>query len=186
MSTKISLEYFGMPGVGATVKEAKLDAGRKIEEALSRDYTPLYIEWRGTICLFFCDPKYGYGYRFIHRGEAANPHVAPIIERVWVNGGGNDRQQALYHCLLHIADVEHKLGDRECPLFDRLLSGVLLNEAKKEYRQKAVQNDRTNTRYRYAKDIMKLDENACHNFALMNPATSELWKDYAHIGSEIS
>jgi hypothetical protein len=31
MATRISLTYFGMSGEGATVREAKADAGRKLE-----------------------------------------------------------------------------------------------------------------------------------------------------------
>ena len=31
--SKITLDYYGMTGTGVTVKEAKLDAGRQIEQA---------------------------------------------------------------------------------------------------------------------------------------------------------
>ena len=40
MSTTINLTYFGMHGAGRTVTEAKQDAGRKIEKALTGSYAP--------------------------------------------------------------------------------------------------------------------------------------------------
>lgn len=43
MSTTITLKYFGMPGEGATVKEAKADAGRKIEDYLTNGPRPHLI-----------------------------------------------------------------------------------------------------------------------------------------------
>lgn len=43
MSTRISLTYCGMEGSGATVKEAKQDAARKIEAALDGSYAPTLV-----------------------------------------------------------------------------------------------------------------------------------------------
>jgi hypothetical protein len=51
MSTKITLEYFGFQGQGATVKEAKQDAGRKIDALHQGTWEPVIVTWRGETVL---------------------------------------------------------------------------------------------------------------------------------------
>lgn len=55
MSTQVSITYFGMDGTGRNVTEAKRDAGRKIEEALSGSYRPVVLESRGWAMLVWRD-----------------------------------------------------------------------------------------------------------------------------------
>jgi len=62
----VRIDYFGMDGSGRNVTEAKKDAGAKIEEALSGDYSPVLIRSNGEGVLIFREPKYGWGYALIH------------------------------------------------------------------------------------------------------------------------
>jgi hypothetical protein len=56
MATKIQLTYCGMAGEGATVKEAKQDAARKIEALLSGDWQPIAFESRGWAIILHRSP----------------------------------------------------------------------------------------------------------------------------------
>ena len=64
MTTTIKLDYFGMPGEGPTVKEAKLDAGRKIEAALKDSYAPTFLTFGSYTALVWREPS-GWGYRLL-------------------------------------------------------------------------------------------------------------------------
>lgn len=55
----IRIDYYGVEGAGKTVKEAKLDAGRKIETMLKGDYVPEVIAFRGFVALLWREP-YGW------------------------------------------------------------------------------------------------------------------------------
>ena len=55
--TKITLEYFGMTGTGATVKEAKQDAGVKLTAAMSKHYEPKIFQWKSHIGLVWNTPR---------------------------------------------------------------------------------------------------------------------------------
>lgn len=68
MNHKIEIEYLGMTGIGGTLREAKLDAARKAERALSGDYTPRLLQFRDHTMLVFRDPTYGWCSRLL--GEA--------------------------------------------------------------------------------------------------------------------
>lgn len=69
MSAKIMIEYFGMPGEGKTVTEAKRDAGAKIESAMRGTYTPVILRaGEETVILFRC-PQFGWQYGFLRDGN---------------------------------------------------------------------------------------------------------------------
>lgn len=53
----ITLDYYGMTGQGRTVTEAKQDAGRKITEALSGDYTPRVYSFGGNTWAVWRTPR---------------------------------------------------------------------------------------------------------------------------------
>jgi hypothetical protein len=67
MSTKITLEYFGFQGLGATIKEAKQDAGRKIEALHAGSWDPVLVSWRGETILIYRTLE-GYYSRFLQHG----------------------------------------------------------------------------------------------------------------------
>jgi hypothetical protein len=53
-----------MSGEGATMKDAKADASRKIERAMNADYRPIVITWRNTTKIAVMTP-HGYTTRFL-------------------------------------------------------------------------------------------------------------------------
>lgn len=55
--TTVNITYFGMDGTGRTLTEAKKDAGRKIEEAMSGSYQPRVLASRGIAMLLWRDPQ---------------------------------------------------------------------------------------------------------------------------------
>ncbi len=72
---RITMTYYGVEGTGRTLTEAKKDAGRKIEESLSGDYTPTVLEWRGNAILVWREPS-GWGHRYIvHDGKTVEGRV---------------------------------------------------------------------------------------------------------------
>src|SRR6185369_7999452 len=128
--TKITLEYFGMPGQGATVKEAKAAAGAAIERALKGDYAPVFVQWRGTRSILSRDP-WGWGYRFIHTD-------APVQTVSHCTSGYQDRDECLQAMLNHIADNERVAGDSfPTELFEYLRRPSLIRDAERRW------NDRT-------------------------------------------
>ena len=102
--SKITLDYFGSSGTGATVKEAKLDAGRKIEALHSGTWTPVIREWRGYAVLIHRNLN-GWEYCFIqHPGEPL--HIPPGC-----SCGFHDRADAVKSAERHIADVGWTCAD---------------------------------------------------------------------------
>lgn len=53
---QVNIEYFGMPGSGKNVTEAKKDAGKRIEQALHGSYQPTMIHSRGYALVIWRDP----------------------------------------------------------------------------------------------------------------------------------
>jgi len=107
MSTKINLTYFGMDGQGATVKEAKQDAGRKIEAALSGYHFPnLYTKTVGsvtyTVFIFRVLDKWGYAYV---------KHGAEKEGRQFASANDNSEEAAFIHAWRHIAGNEFTFTD---------------------------------------------------------------------------
>lgn len=75
MNTKINLEYFGMPGHGATVKEAKANAGRKIEKALEGSYQPIFLTAGADTVILWREPT-GWAYGFLRDGQISGAHYS--------------------------------------------------------------------------------------------------------------
>jgi len=170
---QITIEYYGMTGQGATVKEAKQDAGRRISEALDGDYTPLLVTWRGTTAVMSRSPKSGWGYRFSHGN-------APIQEMYQSCTFEHDRKEALARMLLHIADVEHQEGETEADaLFDAAPIGERKrSELKRDFAERAKQNNLAIFRRRLAESLGITEYNDIHDFVWRNPARRELWMPY--------
>ena len=107
MSTKINLTYYGMEGSGATVKEAKLDAGRKIEAALSGYHFPTIItktvgEVTYTVFVFRMLNQWGY---------STIKHGAEKDGRQFASANDNSEEEALRHAWRHIAGNEFTFTD---------------------------------------------------------------------------
>lgn len=54
---RVTIEYYGMDGTGATVTEAKKDAGAKITAALTGSYTPHVLTHKGYAILIWREPN---------------------------------------------------------------------------------------------------------------------------------
>lgn len=53
MAQQVTINYLGMEGIGTNVTRAKQDAARKIETALSGNWTPFFLNhqgWIGIVC----------------------------------------------------------------------------------------------------------------------------------------
>lgn len=50
---KITIEYLGVQGEGKSIKEAKTDAARKLQELAKRDPTPYIVAFRGEAIIIW-------------------------------------------------------------------------------------------------------------------------------------
>lgn len=102
MTQKITLTYFGVEGSGRTVSEAKKDAGRKIEAALTGDYDPFLIGHCGYLGLVGRDPRGGqlgtWGYRVIEAGCLGGDGLTVFIDTNYAS-----RHDAIAACAYHLA-----------------------------------------------------------------------------------
>jgi hypothetical protein len=166
--TKINLEYFGMPGSGATVKEAKADAGRRIEAAFDGSYAPFMLSHRGKMLVASRDPKSGWGYRIFDADElkpyTSADHCSCMIK---------SRDECLLAAVRHLADIARLPGERDSVLFDALRDRDAARE-RGAFAQKAEQDDTFRTRYNEARE-RGMGENDARDYAFMNPARRELW-----------
>ena len=90
MATAIRITYYGMDGEGATLKEAKADAARKVERALEGSYTPEMIRFDDWAVLLWREP-FGWHYKLIGGVCAGNLYGC--------TRGDHDevREYAIYH-----------------------------------------------------------------------------------------
>ncbi len=99
MAQTIRITYYGMDGEGATVKDAKLDAGRKIEQALSGAYNPKLLVLEGHAILLARSPQ-GYGYSIVTDGEKS---LKPGM--VWATSNFQDESEAEAYARYHLAQI---------------------------------------------------------------------------------
>ncbi len=97
---KINVTHFGFEGEGATVREAKLDAARKVTAALEGYWTPTYILWRGQRAFVWREPQSGWVYRLIHDDtETGHTHGSTC-------GADNDEKSAVLSAKRHMATLD--------------------------------------------------------------------------------
>lgn len=169
MATTINLEYFGMPGSGATVKEAKVDAGTKLERFVTEDATPVLLAHRGYL-LCISRSRWGWGYRFWQFAE-----MKPRTDADLCSCGFASRDSAVLAAVRHLADVTRNPGERDSELFSALRNDRERSHEIAAFADKAAKDDVFQARYREARS-RGLSDIDCHNYALCNPATPELWQ----------
>lgn len=94
----VTVEYYGMSGSGRNVTEAKRDAGRRIEAALSGHYTPEILSHRGIAILVYREPQ-GWCNRII-----ADPERGIIAGRIHGSNHGT-REECVRAALNHLAQL---------------------------------------------------------------------------------
>src|SRR4051812_8930266 len=112
--TKINLEYFGMPGTGSTVKEARLDAGRRIESFIAESGAPTLLNHRGHLLVISRD-RFGWGYRFLETERLAIRTSASHC-----SCGMEGFDACLLAAVRHLADITRLYGERDSELFEAL------------------------------------------------------------------
>ena len=94
----IRITYYGMDGEGSTVTDAKRDAGKKIEEALSRIGRVEMVTMQGLSAILYGD-KNGYSYKILFPDDPENG-------RIWgCSSFGNDKDEAMDHLRNHLAQA---------------------------------------------------------------------------------
>ena len=102
MSQKVRIEYFGMEGEGRNLTEARKDAGRKIEEALSGDYIPRLFHFRDETWLMWREPHLGYCYQAL---------TGRIAGQVFSSGNYQTREECERYMSKHAAQNVCKIGE---------------------------------------------------------------------------
>lgn len=156
---QISLEYYGVTGKGATVKEAKQDAGRKIEKIVEGDYTLRVVRTKRFTAVIWNTPN-GWVSRIITTPEEQ------MINRVWPSQyHGEDVESAMDRVAYHLCQLEWKPCDTEPAL-----------ELPASY--KAEWESWVSFQRRYAEARRKgMSDTDAHAYAVRNPTRPELWAD---------
>jgi hypothetical protein len=107
MSTRIELEYCGVHGSGATVKEAKLDATRTIENYVDRQFCKRVVQWRGNAVVIIPSLQ-GWDWIQIHNDE---PEKAVVHSPGGYCDSGADLAATLERAKEHVARLGWKAGE---------------------------------------------------------------------------
>lgn len=158
----VSIEYFGMTGEGRTVTEAKRNAGAKIEQALSGDYAPVVLEWRGVGMLVYREPS-GWGSKIIYdEGQLREGTV-------YAHCCYHDKKEAIRQAYDHLSRIGVSVDD--APDF---APDFLDAQQRNEYKRYAEFQRRYHTGR-----AMGLSDDDAHSYAGRNPARRELWENAA-------
>ena len=163
MTIKIRLTYHSMDGEGATVREAKADAGRKIERALAEmSKAPVIVSVDGRVALVAYDPGCGWGHLLIaYPGDDAYPRPGPQ----YVSGAFATQHEAILHAARHVLDLcwEPDAEDDDAR-YDAITSkpfGAPMNHTEQsEMRRKILEGWAWQRNYRKARDAGHSDEEA--------------------------
>lgn len=106
---QVTINYYGVEGVGKNVTEAKREAGAIIERAMTGNYIPRYkIGWRHTI-IIWRDPLYGWQATIIY----PNGHSCDY----WENAP--TAEKAMYSIMPHVAQCAWN-GENEAEIAEWL------------------------------------------------------------------
>lgn len=104
--TKITLTYFGMPGEGPTIKEARADAARKVQAYLDAGPELHLIQHPATpeIFILWNEPDEGWVYRSIITDQVKRPGGA-IRHSGCTCLGRIEKREAIRRALVHLAGL---------------------------------------------------------------------------------
>lgn len=98
----VTVDYYGVPGTGRTVTEAKKDAGRKIEKALA--FRPRVYSYRGWSVAISYEPD-GASYILIHPDRDGRQDSTCFT----------NQDDVVWHALHHLFQIARKDGEYEVP-----------------------------------------------------------------------
>ena len=111
MTTKISLTYYGMPGIGSTVKEAKADAGRKLETLVkASEHDPLIVVV-GDCASLVWHSRWGWCHALMMAHGQPQSRLCPAIP------GEATQDEALERAALHTAELAWSHAVTDDPAF---------------------------------------------------------------------
>lgn len=181
---QITLEYYGVTGQGATVKEAKADAGRRIQELTNNSisWNPVLITWQDWHIIIMRG-LYGWGYKLINPAEEI-----PTRLDLWQCSMGwkhDESEECIAAACLHLSGLTRQPLDDSAatlPLFDAIRHPGIKTRTIREYHSRCRNEDHAERRRIFARSILGLTGNDIHDFAHCNPSRYDLWKDYREIG----
>lgn len=94
----VTVQYYGVHGTGATVKEARANAGRKVQAAMERHYSPTLVKWCGMLGIVLATPE-GWTYTIVWPDTTDGTNSCPCIQ-----GARDDRAEVLRRMKRHMAD----------------------------------------------------------------------------------
>jgi len=94
----VKIDYFGFAGQGPTVKEAKQDAGRKIQALQQGYWTPKIVAWRGYAILVTRNLQ-GWDQYFIQHPDEPTPRVGSCC------CGFDSERESVHSAEMHLADL---------------------------------------------------------------------------------
>ncbi len=92
----VTITYYGVEATGRNVTEAKKEAGKKIEHAMSGSYCPELLQSRGVGILFYRTPD-GWHHSYV-TDESGKVRTAPLS-----HGSGQDRDDARATAIMSLA-----------------------------------------------------------------------------------
>ena len=150
----VTVKYYGVDGTGRTVKEAKVDAGRKIEAAFDRNYNPEIVKIGDEIGLLWATP-FSYCYRIITDTKG-------ILFGSFREGEREGVKQEMRNHLLQLSwKPEYGLNHPD---------------ASKDELRDLQSWFEFQLRYKAAKS-KGMSDNDAHDYAGRNPARCYLWKE---------
>lgn len=121
MSKTIKLTYYGIEAEGATVKEAKLAAGREIEHIITQtEEPPVYIEVCGVSALVAFG-RWGWGYTLL--SYAAGQPIKIKTGPHFASGNCRTKREAELRALQHVIDVAWSFPPDDGAWLDLVLAG---------------------------------------------------------------
>lgn len=141
----VTVNYFGVSGTGRTVKEAKLDAGRKIEQSLS--HRPRVYRHKALSLFVWADPAGGSYTITDGQDDKSGRHLCSASE-----GSFDDATQK---GIRHLLSYNRPVGDYEIPSWaDSYAQGLVAEWARSDRFQvaykEAIAAGKTDTEAHYA------------------------------------
>jgi hypothetical protein len=124
-----TIDYLGMIGEGETKAQALTQAQRKIRDALSQDYTPRLIEWRGERVLCWQTP---YGPCF------SALFATGVVSCVTQYAPETRFDTVLSHARLHLAQETWDGEEEVSPLLDGRENGRFTEWTRYQKRYRAL------------------------------------------------